>query len=117
MTANRYERTYLKAIEDPNVTRMLQTWTPTQAYRELGIVKDPTDRLPFVEPPPLPEGQFYTFEADPPWSLDANEGKSGGAQYQVMDTEKIKGITSYKKMIKQPCYRRSEKVAIPQIGE
>ena len=40
----------------------------TQAYRELGIVKDPTDKLE-VETPLLPEGKYNVIYADPSWSL------------------------------------------------
>jgi N6-adenosine-specific RNA methylase IME4 len=43
---------------------------------------------------PLPDGIFHTIEADPPWVLDANEGKSAVIQYNLMDLEAIKALGS-----------------------
>lgn len=40
-------------------------------------------------PPPLPTGRFRVIEADPPWGLEANEGKSGGHQYPTMTTDEL----------------------------
>lgn len=54
-----------------NVTSLLHL-TPIQAYRELGIVKDPTDPEPVIVPP-LPEGVFNVIYADPPWQVQNSE--------------------------------------------
>jgi hypothetical protein len=37
----------------------MRNLTPKEAYRKLGIVKAPTDKLE-VEPPPLPEGKLVS---------------------------------------------------------
>jgi len=50
-TAWRYTKLYEKAKSNYS---LLNNLTPIQAYRELGIVKDPSAPMP-VEPPPLPE--------------------------------------------------------------
>jgi len=39
-------------LKDANL-QIIANLTPIQAYRKIGIVKDPTDPMP-VEPPPLP---------------------------------------------------------------
>jgi len=66
-TTSNYMRTYQKMIDYPNY-QLIGNLTPSQAYRELGIVKDPADKLE-VETPPLPEGKFNVIYADPPWDI------------------------------------------------
>lgn len=41
---------------------------------------------------PLPAGHFSTIEADPPWALDAAEGKSAHRQYATMTVEEIEAL-------------------------
>lgn len=41
---------------------------------------------------PLPQGVYRCIEADPPWALAANEGKSAVAKYNVMTLEAIKAM-------------------------
>ena len=43
-------------------------------------------------PLPLPKGKFRVIEADPPWQLDAAEGKSAVGQYRLMTLEEIKDL-------------------------
>lgn len=58
-TSERYRKVYLRySAEMRNMTTM-------QAYRHLGIVKDPTDPEPVVTPP-LPEGKYRCVVIDPP---------------------------------------------------
>jgi len=38
---------------------------------------------------PIPTGAFRTIEADPPWGMDAKEGKSAHRQYPTMTTDEI----------------------------
>jgi N6-adenosine-specific RNA methylase IME4 len=45
-----------------------------------------------TQPAELPAGVFSCIEADPPWALDASEGKSAIGQYTVMDLEAIKAM-------------------------
>jgi len=87
-TATRYMKTYDKMLDESNYARM-RNLTPTQAYRELGIVKDPSDPMP-VETPPLPEGKYNVIYADPPWEHD-NLTIRGAAQnhYQIMSLDDI----------------------------
>ena len=67
---------YNKAIDSNG--KLISYLTVNQAYRELGIVKDPTDKLE-VEPPPLPEGKYNVIYADPPWQY-SNAGLGGAAE-------------------------------------
>jgi len=41
---------------------------------------------------PIPVGKYRCIEADPPWALDACEGKSAIAHYNVMDLDAIKAL-------------------------
>lgn len=77
-------------LENPEEQRkVLDEYTKTKNIKQV-IAKL---RTPIIaEPQPLPEGKYSTIEADPPWSLRWNEGKSGGAQYNVMDLEEIKAM-------------------------
>ena len=59
---------YNKVISNRSLVADLARMPITQAYRELGIVKDPTDKLE-VEPPPLPEGKYNVIYADPSLAL------------------------------------------------
>jgi len=63
-TAYNYIETY-EELKDANL-QIIANLTPIQAYRKIGIVKDPTDKLK-VETPPLPEGKYRVIYADPPW--------------------------------------------------
>jgi len=66
ITAWRYMDAYKKMSSNVSLMKHLANMPITQAYRELGIVKDPTDPIP-VETPPLPEGKYNVIYADPPW--------------------------------------------------
>ena len=76
--------------------QLIEHLTPTQAYRELGIVKDPTDPMP-VEPPPLPEGKYYTLIVDPPWPVqkierDVRPNQQQSLDYPTMTIDEIKAF-------------------------
>lgn len=45
-----------------------------------------------ARPVPLPVGKFRVIEADPPWKMDGEEGKSQVLQYPLMDLESIKAL-------------------------
>ena len=79
---------YDRAISS-NVNLDLHLLEVTQAYRAVGIVKDPTDKLE-VEPPPLPEGKYRVIYADPPWQY-SNAGLGGAAEkhYATLSLEEI----------------------------
>lgn len=65
-TATNYMKLYDKAITANG--QLFSHLTPIQAYRELGIVKDPTDPEPVVTPP-LPDGEYRCVIIDPPWPM------------------------------------------------
>ena len=65
-TAYRYTELYEK-FRDSNLSLMANL-PITQAYRELGIVKDPTDPEPVITPP-LPDGEYRCVVIDPPWPM------------------------------------------------
>ncbi len=69
-TAYNYIATYDK-LKDTNL-QLLANLTPIQAYKQIGIVKDPTDPEPVVVPP-LPEGKYHCLVVDPPWPVQKIE--------------------------------------------
>ena len=86
MTAWKYMQLYDRAISS-NVNLDLHLLEVTQAYRAVGIVKDPTDKLE-VETPPIPEGKYKVILADPPWQY-SNAGLGGAAEkhYSTLSLE------------------------------
>jgi len=86
-TAYNYIETY-EELKGANL-QLIANLTPIQAYRHIGIVKDPTDKLE-VETPPLPEGKYRVILADPPWQY-SNAGLGGAAEkhYATLSLEEI----------------------------
>jgi N6-adenosine-specific RNA methylase IME4 len=88
-TGRKYIELYNKAVSNRHLNADLRNMTPHQAYRALGIVKDPFDHAP-VETPPLPDGKYNVIYADPPWQYD-NTGLGGAAEkhYPTMSIGEI----------------------------
>lgn len=56
--------------------------------------KEEADRLR-QSPFSIPEGKYRTIEIDPPWKMNAEEGKSQVMQYPLMTVEEIKALREY----------------------
>jgi len=86
---------YNKAISNRSLVTDLARMPITEAYRELGIVKDPTDPTP-VETPPLPDGKYHCIVIDPPWQMQKIERDVRPNQiamdYPMMTIEEIKEL-------------------------
>jgi N6-adenosine-specific RNA methylase IME4 len=93
-TAYRYTELYEK-FRDSNLSLMANL-PITTAYRELGIVKDPTDPEPVVTPP-LPEGKYHCLVVDPPWPVqridrDERPNQTASWDYATMTIDEIKSF-------------------------
>ena len=95
MTAWKYMQLHNRVIS-PNVNLDLHLIEVTTAYRELGIVKDPTDPKP-VETPPLPDGKYHCLVVDPPWPVqridrDERPNQTASWDYATMTIDEIKAF-------------------------
>ena len=96
-TTRMYKEHYQKLIVLSPAKRQLIAEMPvTESYRALGIVKDPTAPMP-VEPPPLPEGKYYTLIVDPPWPVqkierDVRPNQQQSLDYPTMTIDEIKAF-------------------------
>jgi len=81
------------AEKSPELLRRVRTGELTipEAKREIRKLEF-NARMNGAADIPIPAGKYRCIEADPPWALDACEGKSAIAHYNVMDLDAIKAL-------------------------